>query len=266
MVKRRFDERNRLIADRRIAGASVAELSDEFGKAPSTIWGILQGQGVIGERGAKRTLRFCAKPDCGKVIWRSRNGKYCSEECWRAEQASRRGRCALESCGKPMSGSRNSMFCSRACYWTWVRAANAKARGRCANPGCTNVPKRAARKYCSVECSQAHRTARAFKGNPCAHPRCLKFTTTHNQKYCSAECRMECVRVFGGATDQREERDRRRWGRKCAGCGCSIDDLPLASKRCLSCSKTRRLELQRIVDRRRKAKKRAALSPGRPAA
>ena len=266
MAFRRFDERNRLIADRSAAGATVAELSEEFGKSKSTIYGILQGEGVLGARGPKRNLRFCAKPDCGKVIWRSRNGKYCSEECWRAEQKASRGQCALPSCGKSMVGNHNELFCSRDCYWIYVRGLNASMRGECANPGCSSVPKRASRKYCSVECARAHRTARAFKGNPCANPACSGFTATLNQKYCGAACRMRCVRVPGGHTEQKAERDSRRWGRTCADCGCSIDDLALGAKRCRPCSKTRRRELARIVDRNRRAKKRAAPSPERPVA
>ena len=258
MAKRRHQERDRRIAEQRRDGATAAELSAEYGISQTTIYGILAGEGVIGERGRRRKIRICQREECQKPIWRNRNGKYCTETCWRIAQKEQRGYCAYKPCGKSLEKLRNQKFCSRACYRASERELFAQALAECALPGCTNRVNRIGNQFCSRECTKRYRKDRAFNGHPCARPGCGRFTATYSQKYCSAECRAAVLRAPGGAADIRDERNRRRGGRKCLGCECPMDHEPLLRLRCEPCQYEHRRAQQREYDHNRRARRRAA--------
>ena len=264
MVQRRFEERNALIAERRLAGERVPDLAAEYGVAESTIYGIIAGEGVVGERGKRRELRFCANEDCGAPIYRVHNGKYCCDACFRVAQRKPLATCGYAPCGKRLK-RRYSKFCSNECYRAAERAFWKSARRECARPGCSTKVSREDRKYCSRACSAAHRTLKSFTGSRCARPGCSSFTTTRRQKYCSEECRRAVLRIPGGATDQKHERNKRRYGRKCLDCGVSLDDAALVRQRCEPCAHTRLRAKQREYGYKRREKRKEKRNGGRQA-
>ena len=252
MARRRNDERNARIAELRVQGVSVAELAEQFDLSQSVIYSVIASQGVFGERGARRVIRFCAR--CEGPIYRGANARYCSSECFHATQEDNRPICAHEGCEVRVRRS-SSKYCSIACYNAAQRAFWEAGRDFCQNPGCNSRLGRRVSKYCCMACANEHREALSFKGRPCAHPDCTRFTTTLNQKYCSPACRQKILKVPGGATDQREERERRRYGRQCLDCGCSLDHLALHRQRCHGCAHKRLREKQRSYDRNRKGRR-----------
>ena len=259
-MRRRNRERDAEIARRRVHGETANDLAAAYGITASTIYHILAREGVKGERGAARKFRYCENPACGKVIWNGRNAHFCSDECRWAVRRDRRQTCAATGCDVKLI-RKDAKFCSLACYHQSERDFFAAALPKCAHNSCQNPVRRPNRKYCSQEC--ASRARIKFSGFPCARPGCACFTDRPKKKYCSVECRDMVLKVPGGASDRRRERDARRVGRVCEGEGCtvSMDHEYLGKKRCDACRDKRLRARQRAYDAKRRAKRRGPPSP-----